>query len=138
MFPEAYKRVLGAEGVRQPLAGVIIGRLSIAAEPLSTVLLVRGSTGSFAVAGLVMACYSIAAAISLPIQGRVIDRIGQTRVIVPATAVNIAGFGGLIALAHSGGSAGAMAVMATVAGLGTLRRAAQCGRCGLSSFPIPV
>ena len=55
MFPEAYKRVLSAEGVRQPLAGVIIGRLSIAAEPLSTVLLVRGSTGSFAVAGLVMA-----------------------------------------------------------------------------------
>jgi MFS transporter len=120
MFPEAYKRVLGAEGVRQPLAGVIIGRLSIAAEPLSTVLLVRGSTGSFAVAGLVMACYSIAAAISLPIQGRLIDRIGQTRVIVPATAINIAGFGALIVLAHSGGSAGEMAVVATIAGLGTL------------------
>jgi Major Facilitator Superfamily len=67
-----------------------------------------------------MACYSIAAAISLPIQGRLIDRIGQPRVIVPATAVNIAGFGGLIALAHSGGSAGAMAVVATIAGLGTL------------------
>jgi MFS family permease len=101
MFPEAYKRVLGAQGVRQPLAGVVIGRVAIAAEPLSTVLLVRGSTGSFAAAGLVMACYSIAAAISLPIQGRVIDRIGQTRVIVTATVVNTAGFGGLIVLAHS-------------------------------------
>ncbi len=120
MFPEAYKRVLGAQGVRQPLAGVVIGRVAIAAEPLSTVLLVRGSTGSFAAAGLVMACYSIAAAISLPIQGRVIDRIGQTRVIVTATVVNTAGFGGLIVLAHSGGSVGAMAGVSTVAGAGTL------------------
>ena len=120
MFPEAYKRVLGAQGVRQPLAGVVIGRVAIAAEPLSTVLLVRGSTGSFAAAGLVMACYSIAAAISLPIQGRVIDRIGQTRVIVTATVVNTAGFGGLIVLAHAGGSLGAMAGVSTVAGSGTL------------------
>jgi predicted MFS family arabinose efflux permease len=120
MFPEAYKRVLGAPGVRQPLTGVVVGRLAIAAEPLSTVLLVRGSTGSFAAAGLVMACYSIAAAISLPIQGRIIDRIGQTRVIGTATVVNTAGFGALIALAHTGGSVGAMAGVATVAGLGTL------------------
>lgn len=120
MFPEAYKRVLGAQGVRQPLAGVVIGRVAIAAEPLSTVLLVRGATGSFAAAGLVMACYSIAAAISLPIQGRVIDRIGQTRVIVTATVVNTAGFGGLIVLAHAGGSLGAMAGVSTVAGAGTL------------------
>jgi predicted MFS family arabinose efflux permease len=120
MFPEAYKRVLGAPGVRQPLTGVVVGRLAIAAEPLSTVLLVRGSTGSFAAAGLVMACYSIAAAISLPIQGRIIDRIGQTRVIATATVINTAGFGALIALAHTGGSVGAMAGVATVAGLGTL------------------
>jgi MFS transporter len=120
MFPEAYRRVLGAAGVGQPLAGVVIGRLSIAAEPLSLVLLVRGSTGSFAAAGLVLACYSIAAAISLPVQGRVIDRIGQTRVIVTATAVNTAGFVALIFLAHAGGSAAALAGVATVAGLGTL------------------
>ena len=81
MFPEAYRRVLGAAGVKQPLAGVVIGRLSIAAEPLSTVLLVHGTTGSFAAAGAVMGAYSIAAAIGLPIQGRLMDRVGQTRVI---------------------------------------------------------
>jgi predicted MFS family arabinose efflux permease len=120
MLPTAYKRVLGAAGVRQPLVGVVIGRLSIAAEPLSTVLLIRGTTGSFAVAGAVMGAYSIAAAISLPIQGRVIDRIGQTRVIATATAVTVAGFAGLILLAHAGASAGALVGVATFAGLGTL------------------
>jgi hypothetical protein len=120
MFPAAYKRVLGAPGVSQPLAGVIIGRLSIAAEPLSTVLLVRGATGSFAAAGGVMGAYSIAAAISLPIQGRVIDRIGQTRVILTTTGLNAAGFVALILLAHDGASVGAMAAVATIAGLGTI------------------
>ena len=120
MFPEAYRRVLGAAGVKQPLAGVLIGRLSIAAEPLSTVLLVHVATGSFAAAGAVLGAYSIAAAISLPVQGRIIDRIGQTRVVLTATVINSAGFVALILLAHDGASAAAMAVAGTIAGLGTL------------------
>ena len=120
MFPQAYRRVLGAAGVKQPLAGVVIGRLSIAAEPLSTVLLVHAATGSFAAAGAVLGAYSIAAAISLPVQGRIIDRIGQTRVVLTATVINSAGFVALILLAHGGASAAAMAVAGTIAGLGTL------------------
>ncbi len=119
MFPETYRRVLGARGVAAPLTGVTIGRLSIAAQPLSTILLVHGSTGSFAAAGLVEACYAIACAISLPIQGRVIDRIGQTRVIVVVTLVNAAGLGLLVPLALSDAPLVAMAAVATVAGLGT-------------------
>src|SRR3954447_23762329 len=120
MVPETYRRVLGAPGVRQPLIGVVIGRLSIAAEPLSTVLLVHAATGSFAAAGAVLRAYSIAAAISLPIQGRIIDRIGQTRVLVVTTAVNAAGFIALILLAHAGTSTTSMVAVGTVAGLGTL------------------
>jgi hypothetical protein len=120
MFPEAYMRILGAPDVRQPLIGVVIGRLSIAAEPLSTVLLVHGSTGSFAAAGAVMAAFSIAAAISLPVQGRVMDRIGQTRVILTTTAITAAGFTGLILLAHGGASVAALSAAAAFAGLGTV------------------
>jgi MFS family permease len=120
MFPEAYRRVLGAPGVKQPLTGVIIGRLSIAAEPLSTILLVHGTTGSFAIAGAVMGAYSIAAALSLPVQGRIIDRIGQTRVILTATVIGTSGFAAVILLAHGGAGAGWLVAAGTVAGLGTL------------------
>jgi hypothetical protein len=120
MFSEAYKRVLGARGVKQPLAGVIIGRLAIAAEPLSTVLLVHGTTGSFAAAGAVMGTYSIAAAIGLPIQGRVMDRVGQTRVIATTTALTASGFIALILLAHEGASIPALCAVAAMAGLGTI------------------
>jgi MFS family permease len=120
MFPEAYRRVLGARGVRQPLAGVVIGRLSIAAEPLSTVLLVHGTTGSFAAAGAVMGAYSIAAAIGLPVQGRLMDRIGQTRVIPVTTVLTAMGFTSLIVLAHGGASTAALAAVGAFAGLGTI------------------
>jgi MFS family permease len=99
---------------------VVIGRLSIAAEPLSTVLLVHGSTGSFAAAGAVMAAYSIAAAISLPVQGRVMDRIGQTRVILTTTALTAVGFTGLIVLAHDGASVAVLCAAGAFAGLGTI------------------
>src|SRR3954470_24333870 len=137
MVPEAYKRVLGAPGVRQPLIGVVIGRLSIAAEPLSTVLLVHAATGSFAAAGAVLGAYSIAAAISLPIQGRIIDRIGQTRVLVATTAVNSAGFVALILLAHAGASTAAMVAVGTIAGLGTLPTGASMRTLWSELVPDP-
>jgi MFS transporter len=120
MVPETYSRVLGAPGVKQPLIGVVIGRLAIAAEPLSTVLLVHATTGSFAAAGAVMGAYSIAAAIGLPIQGRLMDRIGQTRVIPFTTVSTAIGFTALILLAHSGASTAALAAVAVFAGLGTI------------------
>jgi MFS family permease len=119
MFPEAYRRVLGSRGVAGPLAGVTISRLAIAAQPLSTILLVQGATGSFAAAGLVLACYSIAAAGSLPVQGRVIDRVGQTSVIALVTVVNALAFAALIPLAAGDASVAAMAVAGTIAGLAT-------------------
>jgi hypothetical protein len=119
VFPEPYKRVLSTPGVIQPLLGVTVNRLAIAALPLSTVLLVRGSTGSFAVAGLVQACYSVAAAISLPIQGRLIDRIGQTPVILAAAAVDAGAYIALVLLAHAGAGAPPLAAIALVAGLAT-------------------
>jgi MFS family permease len=119
MFPEAYRRVLGARGVAAPLAGVTIGRLAIAAQPLSTILLVKASTGSFAAAGLVIACYSLAAAGSLPVQGRVIDRIGQTRVIAIVSLINALAFAALIPLAAADAPLASMAVAGTIAGLAT-------------------
>jgi len=102
--------------VRQPLIGVIIGRLPIAATSLAVILMVRGETGSFAVAGAVDAAMAIAAAISLPIEGRLVDRFGQTAVLVPCCVVNPIALACLVLGAKSGGS------VAVLCGLG-----AACG-----------
>ena len=88
MLPEPYMRLLRVRALRQPLIGSMIGRLPIAALSLATVLMIRHATGSFAIAGAVEAAFAIAAAISLPVQGRLIDRLGQTRVLLVAAMLN--------------------------------------------------
>jgi len=116
MIPKAYKRVLSIRPVRLPLAGATIGRLPFAAEALTLLLLVQGVTGSFADAGLVNACYSIGAAAGLPTQGRIVDRLGQTRVIVTATAINALALIALILIAEGTASMPAMCAVAVFAG----------------------
>jgi MFS family permease len=117
MIPSAYKRVLSIAPTRQPLLGATIGRLPFAAGALAMVLLVQGATGSFAEAGLVNACYSLGAAIGLPAQGRIVDRVGQTSVISAATVVNSLALVALVALAEGDAAVGQMAAAAAIAGI---------------------
>jgi predicted MFS family arabinose efflux permease len=116
MIPSAYKRILAIRAVRLPLAGATVGRLPFAAEVLTLLLLVQGATGSFAEAGLVNAFYSLGAAVGLPTQGRIVDRIGQTRVIAVATGVNAVALIGLVLVAQNGASMPAMCAIAVFAG----------------------
>jgi len=117
MIPSAYKRVLSIAPTRQPLLGATIGRLPFAAGALAMVLLVQGATGSFAEAGLVNACYSLGAAVGLPAQGRIVDRVGQTSVISAAAVVNSLALVALVALAEGDAAVGPMAAAAAIAGL---------------------
>jgi MFS family permease len=102
MVPTPYKRLLAIRVARMPLLGALIGRLPIAALSLSTILLVRQETGSFAVAGAVEACVATAVAVSLPVQGRLVDRLGQTAVLVPTALANPLALAALVAAAKGG------------------------------------
>ena len=116
MLPRAYKRLLAIRPVRVPLAGVVVGRLPIAAMSLATVLLLRHETGSFAVAGAVEACIAIATAASLPLQGRLIDRYGQTRILLPVAALNPLAMTALVVAAKGGASPAALGAIGMVCG----------------------
>ena len=116
MIPSAYRRVLSIRLVRLPLLGATIGRLPFAAGVLANLLLVQQATGSFADAGLVNAFYAAGEAVGLPVQGRAVDRAGQTRVIAAATAVYTAAMVTLVALAEGGAPVAAMVAVAAIAG----------------------
>jgi len=116
VLPSTYKRILSVPGVRAPLAGAIIGRLPFAAEAFATLLLVKSATGSFAEAGLVNASYSLAVAATMPVQGRIIDRVGQTPVFAVTAAVNAIALVVLVVLAEGGSALGPMIAAAAVAG----------------------
>jgi len=116
MLPDPYRRLLGVRAVRQPLIGSVIGRLPIAALSLATVLMIRHATGSFAIAGAVEAAFAIAAAISLPVQGRLIDRLGQTRVLLVAAMLNPIALVALVIAAQGGAAPLPLALLGSLSG----------------------
>jgi MFS family permease len=61
----------------------IIGRMPMSMYGLGTVLLISAGTGRYGLAGSVSAAGSIGGAICAPQLGRLVDRVGQHRVLVP-------------------------------------------------------
>jgi hypothetical protein len=70
--------------------------MPIAMVPLGIVLLVAGSTGRYGVAGAVSAAFALVNAVSAPLIARLIDRVGQRRVLGPAVGLHAIGLVGFI------------------------------------------
>jgi MFS family permease len=81
---------------RFSVAGVI-GRMPMSMAGLGIVLLISASTGRYDVAGSVSAAGSLGMAACTPLFGRLVDRYGQARVIVPMAAVFALSVVGLVA-----------------------------------------
>lgn len=80
---------------RFSLAGVI-GRMPMAMFGLGTVLLISARTGRYGVAGAVAASGSLGAAACAPQIARLVDRLGQQRVLVPLCAAFALAVTGLV------------------------------------------
>ena len=120
---------------RQPILGTAIDRIPVAGLSLAIILLVRAETGSFAVAGAVEAGFAIATAISLPIQGRLIDRLGQSGILAGAVVLNPIALTGLILAAQGG--AGTAPLVALGAACGASHAATGSAMRALWSTLIP-
>jgi MFS family permease len=114
----AYRAVLGRPGAARLLASSLLGRMPVGMITLATVLTVRGATGSYAVAGAVTGAYAVANSLIAPVHGRLIDRFGQTRVLLPCSTLLALSLLGLAAGATLGAPVALLAVCAVLAGLG--------------------
>ncbi len=76
-----YRRVLALPGAWAFSMSGLVARLPISMVSLGIVLLVSTRTGSYALAGAVSASYLIANAVFAVLQGRLADRLGQSRVL---------------------------------------------------------
>jgi predicted MFS family arabinose efflux permease len=101
------------------MLGTAIDRIPIAAMSLATILLVRGETGSFAIAGVVEGAFGIALALSLPIQGRLVDRLGQTEVLSIALVLNPLALIGFVVAAQAGAGTVPLAAIGAMCGATT-------------------
>ena len=81
----SYRRILARPGtLRFSLTG-LVARLPISMVGLGIVLLVSAATGSYGVAGAVSAAFMLANALFAILQGRLVDNLGQARVLAVAS-----------------------------------------------------
>src|SRR4051812_44458162 len=116
---DRYRRVLGAPHVRALVVSSILARTPVGMISLALVLYVERLTGSFGSAGAVTAAFAIAAGIASPLQGRLIDRVGQARVLVPCVYLHAAALLAVVALGQAGAPIVILGLAAAVAGAGT-------------------
>jgi len=95
-----YRAVLSVPGVASAMATSVLARLPIGALGLVLILRVRALGGSYAAAGVVAGAFMLGNGTSAPLLGRLIDRVGQTRVLVVGSAIASAAIGGLATLGH--------------------------------------
>ncbi|WP_221357426.1 MFS transporter [Streptomyces beigongshangae] len=82
-----YRQLFAIPGTRAFTAGNLIARLPMGMFSVSAVVMIAQTRGSYALAGAVTAAGLAATAVVAPWTARLVDRHGQARIAVPATAV---------------------------------------------------
>jgi MFS family permease len=76
-----YRVFLSIPGARRLLVSAVVTRMPNGMLSLAILLLIRAQTGSFAIAGVAVGAFALANAAVSPIQGALVDRLGQPRVL---------------------------------------------------------
>ncbi len=111
-----YRQVLSDPRARAFSLAGFVARLPLSMTGIGIVLLISLNTGSFGRAGLVTGVATVVGAATGPMRGRVIDRVGQARVLVVATVIQSIGLALLILSVRLG--APFAVTLATAVGVG--------------------
>jgi MFS family permease len=74
-----YRPFLAHPGVKSALVITFLARMPVGMMMLSMVMFLRESLGNFKLAGSILGVYFLAMAVSSPVKGRLIDRLGPMR-----------------------------------------------------------
>src|SRR6201996_5219280 len=96
-----YRAVLATPGSLRLYATGVFARLPQGMSGLATLLLVREATHSYAIAGVAVGIQAVAIALTGPLQGRLVDRHGRGRVLLPWANAQTALFVALVVCAHA-------------------------------------
>lgn len=93
-----YRAVFRAPGSTAfTVAGFVMG-MPQAMYPLALVLIISARDGRYGFAGVTSACFIAGGVAGLPTLSRLVDRLGQHRLLIPATSVHVASVLGTVAL----------------------------------------
>jgi MFS family permease len=112
-----YAGVLRAPHVTPLLLASMLARLPYGVFALAAILYLADARDSYAVAGLVDGAFGLGAAAGAPWQSRLIDRVGQSRVLVVAAVVDVTATGLLITLTEASAPTVALVACGLVGGV---------------------
>ncbi|MBG0818145.1 MFS transporter [Planomonospora sp. ID82291] len=123
-----YRELFSTPGVKGFVISGFVGRMPMSMLGLGIIVLVETLTGSYGMAGAVAATVSVSYAVAAPFSGRLVDKFGQARVIVPLTAAHGSALIALMLCARAGAPVWTLFASGLVAGasavsLGALVRA---------------
>lgn len=95
-----YRAVFRTPGTAAFCAAGFVMRMPIAIYPIALVLLISTRTGHYGFAGLLSGAFVLTNGVGNPILARLVDRHGQSRILLPASAVHVAGIAVLCLLAE--------------------------------------
>jgi MFS family permease len=95
-----YLEILRAPYVGALVSSALLARLPIGINALAIVLYLREQTGSFAIAGAVSGTLAAGSGIGAPVQGRLVDRVGARRVLLPLAVVHAVALGAIVGLSE--------------------------------------
>ncbi len=100
---DKYRRILSVPGALRFSGSALVARLPIAMDTIGIVLLVTGVGRSYGLAGAMSAAYLLAAAALAIPQARLVDRLGQGRVLTVAAVVFAVAMSSFVVVVQSGG-----------------------------------
>ena len=125
---QPYRVVLARPGATAFSAAGVLTRLPMSMVGIGLVLMVSEVYGSYGLAGRVAAVYVTVHALCSPQLAKLVDRLGQARVMRPAIAVSVVGLAVMVAVATVVGPTwllylGAVVAGASIGSVGALVRA---------------
>jgi MFS family permease len=112
----AYRRILARPHVLALSATSVLARLPVGMGAVALVIFVHDRTGSFGAAGVVAGAFTIGLGATSPLLGRLVDRRGPRRVLIPAALLTALGLVLVIVLVEAGAGTAALVAAAALAG----------------------
>ncbi|UXT51123.1 MFS transporter [Agrobacterium tumefaciens] len=91
-----YREIFSAPGAKGFSAAGFFARLPIAMAPIGIVAMLSQTHGEYWLAGAVSATFALTNAAAAPQISRLVDRRGQSKVLIPATIISVLAFMALI------------------------------------------
>ncbi|UVC14674.1 MFS transporter [Mesorhizobium onobrychidis] len=99
-MPNPYREIFKARGAKGFAAAGFVARMPMAMAPIGIVAMLSQTHGEYWLAGAVSATYALANAFVAPQISRLVDRLGQARIVMPTTVISALAFVVLIAAAN--------------------------------------